>query len=144
MGTRRQRIVELLQQRDDGWSPRDLALALEADERTVLEDLRHVKQTLRGSGLELLMLPARCTDCGWEGERDAPRNPGRCPKCRATRLQPARFRVGLAERRRAATATTSNAPTSRGPSKPGTREPLSFVAPPVVPPVAPPCMLPPV
>lgn len=93
MATRRQRIVVLLQQRADGWSARDLALELEADERTVLDDLRHVQRSLRGSGLGLRMLPARCPRCAWEGARDRPRDPGRCPRCKATHLQPARFRV---------------------------------------------------
>lgn len=93
METRRQRLATLLQERLDGWSPRELAEATEADEASVLLDLRHLRRSLKRSGLALHMLPARCNDCGWQGEAEEPRSPGKCPRCRSTWLQEPRFRV---------------------------------------------------
>ncbi|HEV8359451.1 MAG TPA: transcriptional regulator [Candidatus Thermoplasmatota archaeon] len=93
MATRRQRILDLLQQRPEGWSPLELAEALDADEASVLEDLRHVQRSLKRSGLALLMQPATCRACGWTGTGETPRSPGKCPACRGTWMQPPRFRV---------------------------------------------------
>jgi transcriptional regulator len=91
--SRRQRLARLLQQREEGWNPRELAEALEADEGVILEDLAHVQRSLRRSGLALLMQSARCRACGWAQGGEQPRAPGKCPSCRSTWLDPPRFRV---------------------------------------------------
>ena len=93
--TRRQRLLDVLQQRLDGWSAEELAAVLESERGGVLEDLRHLQRSLKGSGLALHMLPARCEHCGWEQDSEEPRSPGRCPRCKATKLLDARFRVDV-------------------------------------------------
>jgi hypothetical protein len=93
VATRRQRLLGLLERSEQGLSPRDLALALDVQERTVLDDLQHLRRSLRRSGHVLQMQPARCSQCGWQQEGEEPRNPSRCPRCKATRLHDARFRV---------------------------------------------------
>lgn len=94
--TRRQRALALLQGKEEGWSPRELAEVLDADEGTVLEDLRHLRRSLKRTGLALHMLPTKCPACGWVAQAEEPHNPGKCPRCKATRLMPPRFRVGPA------------------------------------------------
>lgn len=93
MPTRRERAWALLQQREAGWSPRELAEVLESDEAGVLEDLRHLQRSARRSGLALLMLPATCKACDWAAEAEEARMPSKCPRCRSAWLEPPRFRV---------------------------------------------------
>ena len=83
----------MLQERPDGWSPRELAEVLGTDEATVVEDLRHLQRSAKRTGLALAMLPARCKACGWEAAAEEPKAPGRCARCRATALHDPRFRV---------------------------------------------------
>jgi hypothetical protein len=93
VATRRQRVLAVLQERPEGWSPRELAELLESDEAAVLEDLRHLQRSLKRSGLALLMLPAKCRACDWAQDGEEPRAPSKCPRCRSTWLEPPRFRV---------------------------------------------------
>lgn len=93
MATRRQRAWALLQQRPEGWSPRELAEALEAEEAAVLEDLQHLRRSARGSGLALHVFPTRCRSCGWAAGGEEPRAPGKCPRCKGSWLDEPRFRV---------------------------------------------------
>lgn len=93
MPTRRERAWELLQQRSDGWTPQELAEALDLRERVVIEDLQHLQKSAKRRGWALEALPARCPDCGWRQALDEPKMPSKCPRCKATRLEPPRFRV---------------------------------------------------
>lgn len=95
MPTRRERALDLLQRRQEGWTPDELAEALELDKGTVLEDLRHLRASLKRSGLALEIAPAHCRACGWTADPERARDPRRCAACRGTHLDRPRFRVVL-------------------------------------------------
>lgn len=91
--TRRERAWELLQQREEGWSPRELAEALGTTEGVVMEDLRHLQRSAKRSDRALHMLPTKCRGCGWVGRAEEARRPTKCPRCKSQELHPPRFRV---------------------------------------------------
>jgi transcriptional regulator len=92
--TRRERAWDLLQQRPEGWSDKELAEALGSDEAGVVEDLQHLQRSAKRTPFAVQMLPARCRDCSWEAKAEvARRRPARCPQCRGGSLDSPRFRV---------------------------------------------------
>lgn len=73
---------------------RELSVALSMREREVLEHLEHLERTLQQSAQRLAVEPARCLACGFAFEERARLGkPGRCPRCRATRITHPRFRI---------------------------------------------------
>jgi predicted Zn-ribbon and HTH transcriptional regulator len=73
---------------------RELSQAIGASERDVEAHLEHLPRSLKHRGERLLVTPARCLACGFSfDERSRVKKPGRCPKCKATRIAPARFSV---------------------------------------------------
>lgn len=94
MPTRRERAWALLQQREDGWSPRELAEALDTVEGVVLEDLRHLQRSAKRGELALHMMPTKCRACRWTADAEEATRPTKCPRCRSQELHPPRFRVG--------------------------------------------------
>jgi len=69
-------------------SPREIAIALEVSESTVIEDLKHIRKS--GKYGELLIMPARCLKCGYEFEPKI-KVPKRCPKCKSMWIEEPRF-----------------------------------------------------
>jgi len=73
-------------------SARDLSELARLSERDVLEHLEHIRQSARGRGRRLEIEPASCRGCGFIfSRRDRLTRPGRCPSCRATRVEAPRF-----------------------------------------------------
>ena len=63
-------------------------------ERDVYDHLAHVARSLRGQGRRLIINPPECLKCGYAFEgRSRFTKPGRCPKCRGTRIQSPTYRV---------------------------------------------------
>ncbi len=92
--TRRQELIERLSEREYGFE--ELCSQLGVAVRLLEEDLRHVERSLRRSERRLVTTPPRCDACDFEFRNRAPRRfhtPGRCPRCRAERILPARLRV---------------------------------------------------
>jgi predicted Zn-ribbon and HTH transcriptional regulator len=85
--TRRQQLIELLRRAEQsfeslrfmtGLAPRDLEA-----------ELRHVDRSVRQAGERLEVEPAECEACGYVFKGRGERRlipPGRCPKCRSTRI----------------------------------------------------------
>jgi predicted Zn-ribbon and HTH transcriptional regulator len=90
-GTRRQRIVALLI--EERLEFEELRATLDLTVKLLADDLRHVKLSVKASGLRLRVEAARCRGCGFRFERQAFHPPGRCPQCRDYRIQGPWFRV---------------------------------------------------
>ena len=92
--TRRQELADALASRE--WTFEQLRHAFQCGVRELEDDLRHVaRSSRRGSG-KLRIEPCRCEGCGFvfrNRERKHFHPPGRCPKCRADDIWPARFRI---------------------------------------------------
>ena len=73
---------------------RELSVALSLRERDVLSHLEHLDRSLDHTGERLEIEPARCLACGFAfDERARLTKPGRCPRCRATRIALPRFSI---------------------------------------------------
>lgn len=88
----RQRLQKLLDAGEH--DVRSLSQALQVPEREVEAHLIHVRRSLTAAGRRLQVVPARCLACGFAFvDRQRLKRPGRCPRCRGTRLSYPIFRI---------------------------------------------------
>jgi predicted Zn-ribbon and HTH transcriptional regulator len=91
LGSVRQRMLERLRQGPA--TLRDLARELRLTEAVAADHLRHALRSL-GPGEQVGGSPAECRACGFVfRKRERVRAPGRCPRCRSERIDPAVFRI---------------------------------------------------
>ncbi len=91
-GTLRQQIMAVLKEGE--WGVRELSQQLGIAERDVIAHLPHVQRSLAGSGARLVIREAFCWACGFTFKgRGRFTRPGRCPRCRRTRIEPPAFHV---------------------------------------------------
>ena len=86
--TRREKIAKLIEERD--MTPREIARILEIDEKSVIEDLKHIAKSKKYG--KLLILPAKCLKCGYEFRSEI-KIPKRCPRCRSMWIEEPRFKI---------------------------------------------------
>lgn len=90
--TVRRRMIELL-----GRSPmsaKDLSKELGIREKAVIEHLPHAAKSAAAEKKRLTVLPFSCLSCGFEFvQRARFTRPGRCPKCKGTRIETPVFEV---------------------------------------------------
>ena len=92
--TVRQRLMRWLSRSE--YTFEALRADLEIPARELEDELRHVEKSARTAGKRLRMLAPVCRACGFDFPgrlRKHLHPPGRCPKCRSTRIEPPRFRV---------------------------------------------------
>ena len=66
---------------------RELSADVGVSEREIPEHLEHLARSLHAEGTRLSIEPARCRKCGFEfREKVQLTRPGKCPRCRATRI----------------------------------------------------------
>ena len=93
MGTIRRTLIRLLEIEPLGL--RDLSQAARIPEKQVADHLSHIARTLKAQGRSLEILPFECFGCGFVfKDRTRYKRPGRCPKCRSTRIATPLFRIG--------------------------------------------------
>jgi len=68
--------------RSASWLARELGLK----RGDVEEDLRHAIRSARAAGDIVVIVPARCKQCGFTFNEDKLSKPGKCPECRETRI----------------------------------------------------------
>lgn len=56
-------------------------------------DLQHMLRSAAARGDAVDVLPARCKACGFEFGTDRLAKPGRCPSCKASRIQEAMIAI---------------------------------------------------
>jgi predicted Zn-ribbon and HTH transcriptional regulator len=92
MGTIRQRIIEALKANE--MDARELSRAVGVREKEIYEHLPHIARTLAGRREKLTMRPPECLSCGYIfSDRSRFTRPGRCPRCRGTRVAAPTYRI---------------------------------------------------
>jgi predicted Zn-ribbon and HTH transcriptional regulator len=92
MGTLRQQIAALL--REEPMTAMDISQAVRIPEKDVYRHLAHIQRSATGQGKELRMIPCTCRACGFVfRERRRLTRPGRCPRCRESRIDSPVFRI---------------------------------------------------
>ncbi|MFW9886924.1 MAG: transcriptional regulator [Candidatus Thorarchaeota archaeon] len=92
MPTRRERIIELLEQTEIPLTAQDICNVLDIRNRVIVyEDIEHIAISVKNKGKELLIRPASCGRCGYTfAKRKSAKRPSKCPKCHSEWiLQPA-------------------------------------------------------
>lgn len=91
--TIRKRMIELLSESPmDG---RELSGRLGIREKEVYRHLEHVRRSVAREGRKLAVTPAQCLACGYAfKDRSRLTPPGRCPRCRHTRLSYPVYGIG--------------------------------------------------
>jgi predicted Zn-ribbon and HTH transcriptional regulator len=89
--TLRRHLLELLT--SEPRSVSSLARELGLRRGDVEEDLRHMIRSARAQGHRIVIVPARCRTCGFEFDEDKLAKPGKCPKCRGSRIFEAQIQV---------------------------------------------------
>jgi predicted Zn-ribbon and HTH transcriptional regulator len=88
--TRRQQLIQRLS--EGPATVRGLATELGVPLRLVVEDLEHVRRSLRDR--KLVVEPARCNDCGLVfTKRERFTAPSRCPVCRSESTSEPELRI---------------------------------------------------
>jgi len=99
LDTIRRELIKLLEA--DSCGARELSQALHQSEKEIYEHLQHVALSLQSEGKQLMMEPPVCLHCGFVfSVRKRTTPPGRCPKCRRTRISRPKFKVCPADRSR--------------------------------------------
>jgi predicted Zn-ribbon and HTH transcriptional regulator len=89
--TPRQQIAEVL--RHGPFSVFELSRKLSLPVKAVLEDLEHVRRSVRSPNLWIVD-DAQCLSCGFVFHgRHRLNRPSRCPRCRSEDLQDARYAI---------------------------------------------------
>ncbi len=91
--TRRNRIADLLRSEDEAMTARELSLQMGLSEKTVMRDLKHIAKSVRAQGEQVMVTPARCTDCGFTFRAQRTSTPSKCPRCRSERITPSAFTI---------------------------------------------------
>ena len=90
--TIRQQIIDLLI--SDELSLRDLSQAVGIPEKEVVPHLSHIARSVRNQGKKLVETPHKCLSCGFVfDKRSRFSKPGRCPICRNSHIQTARYHI---------------------------------------------------
>jgi len=90
--TIRQQIIDLLSISD--LTLRDLSQAVSIPEKEVVDHLGHIERSVRTQGGKLVETPYECLSCGFIfDKRTRFSKPGRCPSCRNSHIQTARYHI---------------------------------------------------
>jgi len=66
-------------------------LGLHRDEAE--DHLRHAIQSARAAGHRVVVVPAKCRQCGFTFGEQKLSKPGKCPECKASRIVEAQVRI---------------------------------------------------
>ncbi len=90
--TLRQRMMTLLKAEECG--VRDISQGLHISEKEVADHLTHIRRSLAAGPQSLEIRPAECLACGFVfKDRRRFSRPGRCPRCRQTRISMPRYYI---------------------------------------------------
>lgn len=92
MKTVRQQMITLL--KTAPMDLRDLSQALRISEKEVKDHLPHIAKSVSARKDCLTVIPARCEGCDYAfADRKRLTPPGKCPRCRQSRIQGPWYRV---------------------------------------------------
>lgn len=93
MKTIRKEMARLLE--EDPRDARELSRLLGIKEKEVYEHLAHIARSVKAHKKKLALLPFRCLACGFVfQERRRFTRPGRCPKCKDSRVEYPMYKIG--------------------------------------------------
>jgi predicted Zn-ribbon and HTH transcriptional regulator len=93
MDTPRRQIINLLQK--EAMTALELSQAVHVSEKEIYRHLIHIERTVAGQGRKLSFSPCTCQACGFTfKERRRLTRPGRCPRCRESRVDHPVFTIG--------------------------------------------------
>jgi predicted Zn-ribbon and HTH transcriptional regulator len=91
-GTHRQQIIDLLGRK--AMTALDISQAVGVSEKDVYRHLAHIQKTVAGQKRKLAVTPCTCKACGFTfTDRRRLAKPGRCPRCRESRIDHPVFRI---------------------------------------------------
>jgi len=91
--TRRRELIALLSHEPRSIS--SIAREMGLQRGDVEDDLRHALRSAAAQGHDVVVIPARCKDCGFVFDDDRLTKPGRCPSCRGSRLFEPQIRLDV-------------------------------------------------
>jgi predicted Zn-ribbon and HTH transcriptional regulator len=92
MGTLRQQIIDLLRQ--EAMTALEISQVVRVSEKDVYRHLAHIQKTVSNQGQKLAFPPCTCLACGFTfRDRRRLTKPGRCPRCRQSRIDHPVFRI---------------------------------------------------
>ena len=92
MGTVRQEIIDLLNAKS--MTALEISQAVRVSEKDVYRHLAHIAKSVSGQGRKLAFTPCTCLACGFTfADRRRLTRPGRCPRCRESRIDHPVFRI---------------------------------------------------
>ena len=92
VGTLRQQIIDLLGQ--GAMTALEISRAVRTPEKDVYRHLTHIQKTVAGQRRKLSFTPCTCLACGFTfTDRRRLTKPGRCPRCRESRVDHPVFRI---------------------------------------------------
>lgn len=91
--TRRLRLKEVLASREEGFDLDELSTLMEVTRSVIISDLQHLQLSLRHRDEQLLMVPPKCTGCGFTFRLERPKAPSKCPSCKSRDLALPVFKV---------------------------------------------------
>ena len=92
MKTIRQQMIDILQA--NPMDRRDLSQELRISEKDVDGHLPHVAKSVAAQGMTWQVTPAYCEGCNYTfKDRKRCTRPGKCPRCKASRIQGPWFQV---------------------------------------------------
>ncbi len=90
--TIREQMIQNLEA--ESMTVRDLSKALHISEKEVYSHLPSIEKSIRHQKKQIEITPYHCLGCGFEfKERKTFKKPGKCPKCRQSRIEPAVFEI---------------------------------------------------
>jgi predicted Zn-ribbon and HTH transcriptional regulator len=91
-GTLRQQMFGLLI--ENAMTALDLSQAIRVPEKEVYQHLSHIQKSVAAKGRMFVVTPSTCLACGYTfADRRRLTKPGRCPRCRESRVEPPVFQV---------------------------------------------------
>ena len=92
--TRREKIIELLKQSKYPMEVDRIAELLDILNKNIIyEDLSHINKSLNNSSFKLYISHPQCQECNFIFTKKKFKMPSKCPKCKKSRIYPARFQI---------------------------------------------------
>ena len=90
--TIRRQMIDLLSRSD--MNALEISQSLSIMEKEVYDHLAHICRSVVTHGKKCIIVPSRCIRCGYIfANRRKFTRPSRCPQCKNTHIQTARFRI---------------------------------------------------